>query len=313
MIPEVVVAMLACARIGAPHNVVFGGFAPEAVRERMEVSHAKALITVDGARRKGKTAPVKAAVDDGDGRPRVARAHRRRAPHRDRDSDDAGSGRVLRRDPRRRGPGLPGGADGGRAPAVHPLQLGLDREAEGDRAHHRRVPDRRQLHPPVRVRPRPRARRLLLLGRRWLDHRPLLHRLRPAGQRSHERDVRGRARLPGQGHLVGARRALRRDDLLHRADGDPRLHEVGRRAPERARPLVVAPAGDGRRADQPQSVALVPRRDRPGALPDRRHVVADRDRPDHDLAAARPDRDQAGLGDLPAAGRARRRGRRDHW
>jgi acetyl-CoA synthetase len=64
MIPEVVVAMLACARIGAPHNVVFGGFAPEAVRERMEVSNAKALITVDGARRKGKTAPVKAAVDD---------------------------------------------------------------------------------------------------------------------------------------------------------------------------------------------------------------------------------------------------------
>jgi len=64
MIPEVVVAMLACARIGAPHNVVFGGFAPEAVRERMRVSQAKALITVDGARRKGKIAPVKAAVDE---------------------------------------------------------------------------------------------------------------------------------------------------------------------------------------------------------------------------------------------------------
>ena len=51
MIPEVVVAMLACARIGAPHNVVFGGFAPEAVRERMAVSRAKVLITCDGARR----------------------------------------------------------------------------------------------------------------------------------------------------------------------------------------------------------------------------------------------------------------------
>ena len=63
MIPEVVVAMLACARIGAPHNVVFGGFAPEAVKERMEVSHAKVLFTADGARRKGKTAPVKEAVD----------------------------------------------------------------------------------------------------------------------------------------------------------------------------------------------------------------------------------------------------------
>jgi acetyl-CoA synthetase len=63
MIPEVVVAMLACARIGAPHNVVFGGFSAESVKERMEVSRAKALITVDGARRKGKTAAVKAAVD----------------------------------------------------------------------------------------------------------------------------------------------------------------------------------------------------------------------------------------------------------
>ena len=64
MIPEVVVAMLACARIGAPHNVVFGGFAPESVKERMEVSEAKALITVDGARRKGKTTPIKQAVDE---------------------------------------------------------------------------------------------------------------------------------------------------------------------------------------------------------------------------------------------------------
>jgi acetyl-CoA synthetase len=63
MIPEVVVAMLACARIGAPHNVVFGGFSAEAVRERMEFSHAKVLVTVDGARRKGKTAPIKAQVD----------------------------------------------------------------------------------------------------------------------------------------------------------------------------------------------------------------------------------------------------------
>src|SRR4051812_4070183 len=63
MIPEVVVAMLACARIGAPHNVVFGGFSAESVAERMEFSDAKLLVTVDGARRKGKTAPIKEAVD----------------------------------------------------------------------------------------------------------------------------------------------------------------------------------------------------------------------------------------------------------
>ncbi len=64
MIPEVVVSMLACARIGAVHNVVFGGFSAESVRERMEFSEAKVLITVDGARRKGRTAPIKATVDD---------------------------------------------------------------------------------------------------------------------------------------------------------------------------------------------------------------------------------------------------------
>jgi acetyl-CoA synthetase len=64
MVPEVAVAMLACARIGAPHNVVFGGFSPDAVRERMEFSDAKALVTIDGARRKGKTAPIKSAVDE---------------------------------------------------------------------------------------------------------------------------------------------------------------------------------------------------------------------------------------------------------
>ena len=64
MIPEVIVAMLACARIGAPHNVVFGGFSAEAVRERMEFSQARVLITVDGAARKGQTAPVKDRVDE---------------------------------------------------------------------------------------------------------------------------------------------------------------------------------------------------------------------------------------------------------
>jgi acetyl-CoA synthetase len=64
MIPEVAVAMLACARIGAIHNLVFGGFSAGSVKERMEFSDARALITVDGARRKGKTAPIKQQVDD---------------------------------------------------------------------------------------------------------------------------------------------------------------------------------------------------------------------------------------------------------
>ncbi|MFN2617175.1 MAG: acetate--CoA ligase [Thermoleophilaceae bacterium] len=64
MIPEVVVAMLACARIGAPHNLVFGGYSTDSVKERMEFSGAKALVTSNHARRKGKKAEIKSAVDE---------------------------------------------------------------------------------------------------------------------------------------------------------------------------------------------------------------------------------------------------------
>ena len=156
MIPEVVVAMLACARIGAMHNVVFGGFSAEAVRERMEFSEAKALVTVDGARRKGKTAPIKPQVDEQMGDLATLEDDRRRPPHRHRLPDARGARPLLRRAARRRRPRVPAGAARRRAPALHPLHLRLDREAEGDPAHHRRLPDRRRRHPPLRLRPRSR-------------------------------------------------------------------------------------------------------------------------------------------------------------
>src|SRR3954462_12296378 len=63
MLPETPAAMLACSRIGATHNVVFGGFSVEAVRERMEVSDAKVLVTADATLRRGKPTPMKANVD----------------------------------------------------------------------------------------------------------------------------------------------------------------------------------------------------------------------------------------------------------
>ena len=63
MVPEAAVAMLACTRIGAIHNVVFGGFSPESLKERMEFSDAKALITADATLRRGKPMPMKAAID----------------------------------------------------------------------------------------------------------------------------------------------------------------------------------------------------------------------------------------------------------
>jgi len=63
MIPEAAVAMLACARIGAVHSVVFGGFSAESLRSRIEDAQAKLVITADGGWRKGKVFPLKDAVD----------------------------------------------------------------------------------------------------------------------------------------------------------------------------------------------------------------------------------------------------------
>src|SRR5688500_10803382 len=63
MVPEAVASMLACARIGAIHNVVFGGFSAESVKERMRFSDAKALVTADATLRRGEPTPMKSAVD----------------------------------------------------------------------------------------------------------------------------------------------------------------------------------------------------------------------------------------------------------
>ena len=63
MVPEVVVGMLACARIGAPHTVVFGGFAAESLRDRINDCGAKVVLTQDGALRRGNIVPLKATVD----------------------------------------------------------------------------------------------------------------------------------------------------------------------------------------------------------------------------------------------------------
>ena len=64
MLPEAVFSMLACARLGAMHSVVFGGFSSEALRTRINDAQAKVVITSDGQYRRGKAMPLKANVDD---------------------------------------------------------------------------------------------------------------------------------------------------------------------------------------------------------------------------------------------------------
>ena len=64
LVPELAVAMLACARIGAVHNVVFGGFSAEALRDRINDAKARLLITADGGYRRGQVVPLKKVADE---------------------------------------------------------------------------------------------------------------------------------------------------------------------------------------------------------------------------------------------------------
>ncbi len=64
MIPELAIAMLACARIGAPHTVIFGGFSPDSLRGRINDAEAKVLVTADGGYRRGQIVPLKQNADE---------------------------------------------------------------------------------------------------------------------------------------------------------------------------------------------------------------------------------------------------------
>ena len=82
MVPELPIAMLACARIGAAHSVVFGGFTADSLRDRINDAERKVLVTGDGAWRRGGIVPLKEIADEALGRDPVDRAVPRAAAHR---------------------------------------------------------------------------------------------------------------------------------------------------------------------------------------------------------------------------------------
>ena len=112
----------------------------------------------------------------------------------------------------------------------------------------------------------------------------------------------GAPNWPDEEPLLADHRKVQGHDLLHRADGDPRVHQVGRPPRRQARPVEPAPAGHGRRRHQSRSLDVVSPQDRRRALPDRRYLVADRNGRHHDEPAARRDRHQAGQLHQAAAG-----------
>ncbi len=276
MIPETVVAMLACARLGAPHTVVFGGFSSDALRGRILDCDAHFVITADGGYRRGAPSALKPAVDDAlTGCPGVRKVLVVRRTGQDVAWDDARD--VWWHDvvPRQSEHHEPEAFD-----AEHPLYImytsgttakpkGILHTSGGYLTHvaatHNLVFDLK-----------PEARRLLDGRRHRLGDRPQLHRLRAAGQRHHVGHVRGHARHAGPRPLVAADREVQGQHPLHGADDDPHVHEVGR-GPARRRTTSRACACSARSASRstprpgsgtaPTSAAGAARSSTPGGRP----------------------------------------------
>ena len=148
MIPETVVAMLACARLGAPHSVVFGGFSAEALAGRILDADARVVITADGGYRRGhavaaegerrrgarRGAPTSKACSSSGGPAKTSAWHegsRRLVARPGRTPAARARARVLRR----------------RAAALHHVHERHDGQAEGDPPHDGRVPGRTARRP----------------------------------------------------------------------------------------------------------------------------------------------------------------------
>ena len=225
MCPALPIAMLACARIGAPHTIIFGGFSckrpggPHHGFAGVAGDHAGWLLP---ARRRGeieagrrRSAALLSLGPQRGGFP----AHRNAADHgrRTRSLVARIDGQRLRRMPRR--------AAGRRASAVSAVHIRHHRKTQGHPAHHRRLFGGDLHHHEMGLRSE--GRRHLLVYRRYrLGDRPQLHRLRPAAERRDQPDVRRRAQFSRAGPLLEHHRPAQGERLLHRPHGHPRLHAV---------------------------------------------------------------------------------------
>ena len=229
MIPEAAYAMLACARIGAVHSIVFGGFSPDSLAQRIDDSKCRLVITADEGLRGSKKVPLKANVDAAlkscDSVDTVIVVKRTGGDITMNDGLDVWHHEIC--------------AD--QAATCEPEEMGAEDPlfilyTSGSTGKPKGV-----LHttggyivyashdPRIRLRLQA-GRSLLVHGRCRLGHRPQLYRLRPARQWCHDADVRRCAKLPRFQPLLAGLRQAQCSDFLHSAHGDPRA-DAGRRRP----------------------------------------------------------------------------------
>ena len=309
MIPEAAVAMLACARIGAVHSVVFGGFSPDALAGRIHDCESNIVITADEGVRGGKKVPLKANVDAAAKHPDVTTLEKVL---------------VVR--------------NTGNEVALGRRSRCLAARARGDRS----MPTA----PAKRWAPKTRCLFLYTSGSTgkpkgvlhttggYLVYAAMTHEYvfdyHPGDVYWCTADVgwvtghsyivygplangaitlmfEGVPNYPTCVALLGGVRQAPGEYLLHRADRDSCADARGRCAGQAHLTQEPAPAGFGGRTDQPGSLGVVLPRGRRRALPDCRYLVADRDRRHPDQPVAGRDGAEARLGDASRCSASSRR------
>ena len=240
MVPELPIAMLACARIGAPHSVVFGGFSAEALRDRIIDAEAKVLITADGAWRRGTIVPLKdnadEAVSECPSIEHVITVKRCGNEHSFTEGRDLWYHELVADQPTECEP-----EPMGRRICSTCCTRAARRKAEGHRPYHGWVHDAGCRDPPHDLRPA-RGRRVLVRRRlRWVTgHSYIVY----GPLANHTTGIMYEGALTGPTRsVVEHRRALRGHDPLHRADRDPGVHAMGSRAPRATRSVLAPAAG----------------------------------------------------------------------
>ena len=312
MIPEAAMAMLACARIGAAHSVVFGGFSAQSLSDRINDAEAKVLITADGGYRRGEVFPLKPAADEAIATtPTIEHVVVVRRGGNDVEMDE---GRdhwyhdlIAAADPR-----VPGRADGLRAaavPAVHQRHDRASRRASCTRRGgyltqvaftHKYVFD---LHPETDVYWCT-ADVGWVTGHSYIVYGPLAN---GATSVMYE----GVPNFPANDRLWAIIEKYKVTKFYTAPTAIRTFMKWGAAEPAKHDLSSLRLLGSVGEPINPEAWMWYRENIGGGTLPGRRHLVADRDRGDHDQPAAGSDHHQAGFGDVPAA-RYRRRGRRRH-
>ncbi len=254
MIPEALQAMLACARIGAIHSVVFGGFAAHELAVRIDDAKPRAIIAASCGLEPGRVVPYKPlmdrAIDEAAHKPDFTIVFQRpecaadMVAGRDLDWRQA----VADAHARRLRPGR------GEPPGLYPLHLGDDGPAQGRRAPYRGASGRPGVERAEHLWHRA-GRRVLGRVRRGLGRGAQLYRLWAADRGRDDRGVRRQARRhPRRGHVLAGDRGSQGQVVLHRAHRHPRgqARRPGGPAGRQVRPVRPAGPVPGGRTRRPR-------------------------------------------------------------